>query len=1155
VGEGEIRRLMPGRLVTTFHEAALTTQQASAIQNCSTSRGIWELDQRYRRLPTKPGTNNVTNVCTAGGNPGGASTITRASATKLFTNPTNVQALDAVYATSPGLLPGDATDLIKASSLDAGGVVPDDGYNLQAHIKVRLHTTINTGFETPVVDDYVKLTLDGAEVGGNLATFVALPAADATRDYMIPLAPLGITPAMVRANRIGALVGYSARPTAADAFRPDYWTVTVVPGPQSLSGNSPQTLNTPYTMTATYIGPGSSPTYVVLQVTTHALTPNVSHGSPYTGNATVTDGFGGTSAGPIAFPVTPGGTPTRLIDTTGSVRLNVVANVGTGTITPTGTATLTTGNPVTIGTSAVAVMGAPTAAVILVDSIQLVVCYDHAATVPPAGPQGIGYGTFGGADRISVVLGQGAYNIDAVNVPAPGTSAWSAELSGLSLDVGPWFIWQYGKWLFYTSKTGGVYYRTIQDVDTSVPPDTSYGKWIPVYKNPTSPGSTGSAQITTVRPPYDQQQVFIAGTDTIAATTNIPAAITPIINGVSNLAQITVADNGPGYAVYYIEFEVTLATARSWSKEQALGYEMRQTLADGTGYGNDGFDDRPANNKIILTNGAGTTWENDVIHCYGTLNQPNGTYFAWVDLTGCPDAVRSNVKKIKIRFGLYQTGGSLYRLQQLITSGIYYHDGVTPFYTQNASTVAEMDYAYDYTEGLTVRHAQKVVVTPLTHLGGAKPANFDGSFPYFGSRQSVRVPTGNAPYSPAATINLYRLVGANWQRIATGTNANDLVYEDALPDSVIAADPGTYPITVMNFDVTPPSASGVATGVNCGCAWKGSNCYGGNDGKLYFSRANQPTTVLWDNVVLTNDVGSIDLGPARTSVVADNTADPILALVPAENLYVFTKRECYVFISGQTAATASFPRKIDGVRGCLGLRAACLYGDRALVAATDGLWIVKKQSDIGFEPDLLVEVTKENRVFWKQFIASNPSGVVVRQHLGQIWCFNGNNYFHIRIDMNPISGSWADGRQVVDAVSDPFYGMLLLMNDGSVGVIGDYVTDGGILLAGTDGVPPVWSYTGHRLDEGLQIRRGVIWAETSAVSMAVDLLVESEQGSAHIDLTGLPPGSISLPFDVLPMGGRLGGATSKLTISGGAQDRVRTVEVEIVKRDVTRGQI
>jgi hypothetical protein len=363
-------------------------------------------------------------------------------------------------------------------------------------------------------------------------------------------------------------------------------------------------------------------------------------------------------------------------------------------------------------------------------------------------------------------------------------------------------------------------------------------------------------------------------------------------------------------------------------------------------------------------------------------------------------------------------------------------------------------------------------------------------------------------------------------------------------------------VGTLTFGQIQAAQSGVVNGIVCGCAWKGSNIYGHTNGKIYMSKTNDYTSVLWDGVTLTNDIGSSDLGPARTAVLADDTVGYPRLLIPAENLYCITDREVYVFIAGNTAATSSFARKIDGARGTVGIRAGCNYGSDVLYGAVDGLWMTKKSSDYGVQPDELIEVTKQNRTQWLALLGSSPSTLVVRQHLGEIWCFNGSSYLHFNRLGRQIYGEWADGANVIDAVSVPYLGMILQLSDGSLGVIGSYPTDGGADLLGQNGTPVNWSYTtGRRWDPCFIERVSAHWGNGQGVQSNITIQVQTENGQGSVSLQSVGDSACNLPFSRIDNTNQpVRGAWWEATVSGVGADQVYTIEIDAQAKSVPRTQ-
>jgi hypothetical protein len=283
-------------------------------------------------------------------------------------------------------------------------------------------------------------------------------------------------------------------------------------------------------------------------------------------------------------------------------------------------------------------------------------------------------------------------------------------------------------------------------------------------------------------------------------------------------------------------------------------------------------------------------------------------------------------------------------------------------------------------------------------------------------------------------------------------------------------------------------------------------------------------------------------------------------MVPLENLYCFTRTECYVFVAGETAATSSYPRKLDGVRGAVGAKASCAYAGSALVGSDDGLWLVQKGNDYGAQPDQQIEVSKDVRGSWTWLLGSSPSTLVVRQWYGDIWCFNQSRYLHFTRDGYAIEGEWADEATVFDAASDPQYGMLLLLGSGQLGIIADCATDGGVDLAGEEGAEFRWQWESSHMETEVKAGRYSLSIETDDDVPDVKLKGVFDEGTTEVrvdkfshDAAHELRAKVEEGSFPMPTGGRKGGLRGHMTLSGAGRDRVRALSVSIEMQAKRRG--
>jgi hypothetical protein len=175
--------------------------------------------------------------------------------------------------------------------------------------------------------------------------------------------------------------------------------------------------------------------------------------------------------------------------------------------------------------------------------------------------------------------------------------------------------------------------------------------------------------------------------------------------------------------------------------------------------------------------------------------------------------------------------------------------------------------------------------------------------------------------------------------------------------------------------------------------------------------------------------------------------------------------------------------------------------------------------------------------------------------LGEVWCFNQGRYFHFTKTGRCIPGEWADGASVVDAVTDPERGIALLMSDGSLGLIGEFPTDGGTNLLGTDGDSPVWLYRTGRVSEPAHPQRAVVHVESDAAEGSqVAVTAVTENGSSPVQIAGETDIVTSDAFARTSEGSRVGGGWWEIALSGGARDRVCALAVEAQGRSAKRAQ-
>lgn len=794
---------------------------------------------------------------------------------------------------------------------------------------------------------------------------------------------------------------------------------------------------------------------------------------------------------------------------------------------------------------------------------------------------GLIYAEYSNCDEYVAIISGGIHSINGQYVDGASANNWSGNLtpSGTTFNALFWEGCQFGPEEFITEPSTGVFRRNICGKTNGID-----DVFVPLYQDYQNPGSNGAALAQIIQPPY-VPKAFDHVVDSIVLVANTTAeTIVPSIDPTSNKPTFKITSSTNWAESGYYEFDITLATAVDWSRTgQYLEYLMLHYLAsqtlNGSGVQNFGsggpdttlgFQSSLTKYQIKFADASGfvaghqtasvtcsymSTIANTVqkdLYGFFDLNATQATYAA----------VMAAVKKIRIRFGPRGQGRPDYlRLDEFIPLGQYYHYDPNSSKILNPGTDPKTDgpvlWAYNYTEGATIGKARAIQATAVQALG-TKP---EPAVPYGGSFINITIPgPPPAPFSPAALQNIYRKTSLGYQLVASSAgSSNDFIFSDTLTDSEIILNPSTYPVTVLDFDPLTAADSGQATNmINCVSAF-GSLIFFGTDGQAYGSATNDPQLFFWPFV----NPDLTDIAPnevPRTLQIANNRGLPVLVGVyQGSLLYMFTRKEGYTMRSLDTFAVADFPSKTEGCRGVVGTRAACAYGAGCLFGSDDGLWYVAVnpyQPTVGGEtpPDALTEITAQNRGLWSKLIGDATQRVkLVVQVAGEdIWCFCESRYIHIDMRRGRVLtyGEWATGKQVSMARGDPKRGMVILFSDGTMGVTGEYLTDGALDVNGATGNPPLWRWRGRRFTSPLALQAmRCVWENQLAGTQPSmgQITAFSARGSVSgdsIDFTDAD-GFGTKPFDpsIVSQNKLVGGDWFELELSGAAWDKVTRLEL------------
>lgn len=734
----------------------------------------------------------------------------------------------------------------------------------------------------------------------------------------------------------------------------------------------------------------------------------------------------------------------------------------------------------------------------------------------------------GSYEEYVAIQNNAPYKINASEVSnADGslTTAWSA-LTDPGVSGGTWNAWQWGPLQFFAADEDSqvVMYKTVGQNDLRFLRELV--------------GDIPDGSLTTALPPYEKRNWL--GTDAFVGSAISSGTVTSgaVANGILSFdGYATSVQSG---ILLTLDAQFDAAARPNCDDNDYLGYTITCTAP----YAMASIDD------VRLRDSGGTY--RTVPHRV-TFNAAGTQALIAIGMHNLTRTQRNALRELRVRIRLNAVSVGLGRFQvaPLTIGGRYLTmQGAFPStYIPAVPDAADTKYAYRYFRNANTYSDLKYLVANREMVAG----EFFGT-ERLGSHLALSIPsTAASGFVASDTVQVFRLIrrpnggpGFDWYKIAEYANTGTISHTDVLNAAEVQSTYSIFPDLPEQGTISTGTSRAV-TQVTCGCAWKGANVMFKKNGKGYFSTVNKPIVFLWDGIVA--DFDPEDPGAPVALTIAYDQSSPVIAVVPQEAIYMFTRKEGYA-MSGPTPALASFPFLVPGIRGAVGRYAACGIGDGAMFGSDDGLWYVAVPKNYEGEESArtLTKLTENLNATWVTLLGSSASSLCVAHVLDEIWCFCQTRYLHRTREGAWVYGEWANGKSVQSVASDPRRGIALQFTDGTVGIIGDFPTDGGTNALGTNGSVPSWSYTTKRHMEPRHIRAGYCqW--TPGSQSDVRLTVNSERATSKAIAFTDAKGVETVQFK---RADNPGGDWWEITVSGLAGDIVEAAVIDGAPMDRRR---
>lgn len=574
----------------------------------------------------------------------------------------------------------------------------------------------------------------------------------------------------------------------------------------------------------------------------------------------------------------------------------------------------------------------------------------------------------------------------------PATGARTEIGTGLSLAASAWRAVMYGGTSYWIN------------------PDSAASVYRHEIGNPSSwealetlPDAAPLSPLTVEKqiPPYIGLNLTTAAT-TFAATTN-HAGTRNLIYNASGQMQFEVFKSSGDTLRKWAEIEITFNDAQNLGPAEALMYRLQVGQLGVETTTADGFNADPANHQVQVVNSAGAVSSALAPKIDGVLEARDGDLYARVDLTALTSAQRADVKKLRIRFGTYiRYGSAYYRLVEVKPGGMLYTDLGGATLTGDLSNLPAIEWAYNYTNAGETSDAElSIPQVPSQHIG-TRYGNF-ATFAPSGAAYTVKAPATTDPVFTAGTTNLYRRVNNLWRRIATGPANAPLTFEDNLRDSVIVANPVTYPVSTL-------AATGGAfdgRGILGGFAMLSWVCwlYPGGIRNVRHSFVGDPERQAGEFEDLQDETRG------ATFALSDDLSDEPVAGVAIGNAAVIFGTKGVHVQAGNSPSTLTPPRRIIGAPPIANADAfaplaienvpGVAYVDKTL----EGVWWIGQQqlfdADGSARP---AELTLDQRGLVREWLTSAEDvRVAVDEATGALWVVSGARALRLT-PTNPTDG-------------------------------------------------------------------------------------------------------------------------------------------------------